>query len=90
MLCRITCLLLIVLLPFAVFAEEFGFIGATFLVLLFVAFLVQSIRISLMTKDVFGGLLITGIAILIVSQSFLNIASMLGIFPMLMQIRMGK
>lgn len=67
---------------FAVFAEEFGFIGGTFLVLLFVAFLVQSIRIGLMTKDTFGGLLITGIAILIVSQSFLNIASMLGIFPL--------
>ena len=67
---------------FAVISEEFGFVGATFLVLMFVALLIQSIRISLMSKDSFGGLLMIGIAILIVSQSFLNIASMLGIFPL--------
>jgi len=67
---------------FAVIAEEFGFIGASFLILVFVALLVQCIRISLLTRDSFGGLLMIGIAILIVSQSFLNIASMLGIFPL--------
>ena len=67
---------------FAVIAEEFGFIGALFLIFMFVALLIQSVRISLLSKDSFGGLLILGIAILIVSQSFLNIASMLGIFPL--------
>lgn len=67
---------------FAVIAEEFGFIGATLLILMFIALLIQSVRISLKTKDNFGGLLMIGIAILIVSQSFLNISSMLGIFPL--------
>ena len=67
---------------FAVIAEEFGFIGALFLIMMYVALLIQSIRISLLSRDSFGGLLILGIAILIVSQSFLNIASMLGIFPL--------
>jgi cell division protein FtsW len=67
---------------FAVISEEFGFLGATFLILMFVALLIQSVRISLMSRDSFGGLLMIGIAILIVSQSFLNIASMLAIFPL--------
>lgn len=67
---------------FAVMAEEFGFLGAFLLVLTFVALFIQSTRISFMVKDNFGGLLMIGIAILIVSQSFLNIASMLGIFPL--------
>ncbi len=67
---------------FAVISEEFGFIGAFLLVSLFLALLIRTIRISLLIKDHFGRLLLVGIAILIVSQSFLNIASMLGIFPL--------
>jgi cell division protein FtsW len=67
---------------FSVIAEEFGLIGSIILILLFTTFLIQSIRISLVAKDTFGGLLILGLAILIVSQSFLNMASMLGIFPL--------
>lgn len=67
---------------FSVIAEEFGLIGSVILILLFISFLIQSIRISLLAKDTFGGLLILGLAILIVSQSFLNMASMLGIFPL--------
>lgn len=67
---------------FAVIAEEFGFIGALILILFFVALLVRTIKISILTKDSFGGLLMIGIAILIVAQSFLNIASMLGIVPL--------
>jgi cell division protein FtsW len=67
---------------FAVAGEEFGFIGAVLLVFLFVALLYQSIRISIKSKDTFGGLLILGLAILISSQAFVNMASMLGIIPL--------
>lgn len=67
---------------FAVAAEEWGFIGATFLVLLFCAFLVRCFYISSKTKDPFGRLLILGLAILIVAQSFFNMAAMLGILPL--------
>jgi len=67
---------------FAVYAEEFGFVGTTFLLALFVLFLVRSIKISFKMSDTFGGLLILGLAILITAQSFLNMAAMLGIFPL--------
>jgi cell division protein FtsW len=67
---------------FAVASEEFGFIGASILVLLFALFATRSLYISFKIKDTFGGLLMLGIAIIIVAQSFLNMASMLGIFPL--------
>lgn len=67
---------------FAVASEEFGFIGASLLVLLFVLFFGRSMYISFKIRDTFGGLLMLGIAIIIVAQSFLNMASMLGIFPL--------
>ena len=67
---------------FAVFAEEFGFIGAIFLITLFVLFLLRGLRIASRAPDKFGGLLVVGIVILIVSQSFINIGSMIGIFPL--------
>lgn len=67
---------------FAVASEEFGFIGASFLVAFFLLFFGRSMYISFKIRDTFGGLLMLGIAIIIVAQSFLNMASMLGIFPL--------
>jgi cell division protein FtsW len=67
---------------FAVVAEEWGFVGSFILVLLFLAFALRGLKIATMAKDTFGGLLATGIVILITAQSLLNIASMLGIFPL--------
>ena len=67
---------------FAVQAEEFGFIGSIALVLLFVFFLIKTIKISIRTEDSFGGLLALGIGILIITESFMNISSMLGIIPL--------
>lgn len=67
---------------FAVAAEEFGFIGASFLILLFIALLIKGFKIAVSSKESFGGLLVLGLVILIAGQSFVNIASMLGIFPL--------
>ncbi len=67
---------------FAVAAEEWGFVGSTFLVALFVVFVYKGFRIASKSCDSFGRLLTIGIVILIVSQSFINMASMLGIFPL--------
>ncbi|MEK7612863.1 MAG: putative peptidoglycan glycosyltransferase FtsW [Patescibacteria group bacterium] len=66
---------------FAVAAEEFGFIGSTMLVLLFGAFGVLGFRIAARAPDPFGALLVVGLVILIVGQSFLNIASAVGLAP---------
>lgn len=67
---------------FAVAAEEFGFAGSLVLIFIFLAFLVRGLKIAARAPDMFGGLLVLGIVILIVVQSFVNIASMLGIFPL--------
>lgn len=67
---------------FAVAAEEFGFIGGTFLILIFLFFTLRGFRIAARAPDLFGGLLVVGIVILIVSGSFMNIASMLGVIPL--------
>jgi cell division protein FtsW len=67
---------------FAVSAEEFGFIGSIGLVFLYLVFLFKTIKISTRSPDIFSGLLVMGIAILIVTESFMNISSMLGIIPL--------
>lgn len=67
---------------FAVAAEEFGFMGSAILVLLFTMFAFRGFVLSRAAPTRFGGLLILGLVILITSQSFLNIASMLGLFPL--------
>ncbi len=68
---------------FAVAAEEFGFIGSSALVLLFMTFGVLGLRIASRSADVFGGLLVVGLVILIVGQSFFNIASSLALVPLI-------
>ena len=68
---------------FAVTAEEWGFIGASLLVALFFFFTYRGLKISHHSVDIFGRLLVAGLVILIASQSFINMASMLGIFPMI-------
>lgn len=67
---------------FAVIGEEFGFIGSTLLVILFSIFGLRGLRIAYRAPDSFGRLMVAGIVILLVSQSFLNIASILGLFPL--------
>ncbi len=67
---------------FAVTAEEFGFLGSVTLLALYMTFLVFGLRIAKHAPDLFGGLLVVGIVILVVSQSLINISAMLGIFPL--------
>ncbi len=68
---------------FAVYAEEFGFVGSIFLVGLFVFLALQGLRIASRAPDIFGRLLVTGIVILITMQSLLNIGAMLAIVPLI-------
>jgi cell division protein FtsW len=67
---------------FAVAAEEFGFVGSVLLIALFVFFSFRGLRIAAKTEDSYGRLLVVGIVILIIAQSFLNIGAMLGVLPL--------
>ena len=68
---------------FAVFAEEFGFIGGFILVSLLACFVFRGYRIASHAKDQFGMLLVVGFVTLIAVQAFLNIAAMVALVPML-------
>ncbi len=68
---------------FAVYAEEFGFIGAFILVLLFSAFAFRGYRLATHAPDDFGMLLVVGFITMIILQAFLHIAAMTKFAPML-------
>ena len=67
---------------FAVFGEEFGFIGNIGLILLFLLFSWRGIRIANHAPDVFASYLATGITLLIVIQAFTNMAAIIGLVPL--------
>jgi cell division protein FtsW len=67
---------------FAVAGEEFGFVGTMFLLFLYMAMALLGLRIASRAADPFGGLLVVGLVILIVGQSFFNIASTIGLVPL--------
>jgi cell division protein FtsW len=67
---------------FAVEAEEFGFVGAVTLVLLYVLFSARGLKIASRITDPFGRLLVVGIVIMITAQAFVNIGAMLGVLPL--------
>lgn len=67
---------------FAVASEEFGFVGATGIVVLFLFFAFRGLKIASTVPDSFGRLMVVGIVILIVSQAFVNIGAMVGVLPL--------
>ncbi len=66
---------------FSIVAEELGFIGAAFIVLLFTVFLVASFGIAVRTKDRFSMLVVSGMSAMIFFQTFLNIGVVSGLLP---------
>ncbi|MCR4334178.1 MAG: putative lipid II flippase FtsW [Patescibacteria group bacterium] len=67
---------------FAVYAEEWGFVGSVALIFLFLFFVIRGFKIATRSGDLFGSFFIVGIVVLIVVESFMNIASMIGIIPL--------
>lgn len=67
---------------FAVYGEEFGFIGSVLLVGLFTSFAFRGFKIAAQVPDLFGTLLAIGIIAMITAQAFLNMAAMLAIAPL--------
>lgn len=67
---------------YAVASEEFGFLGSSVLLFLFLWFAQRCLRIASRAPDYFGGLTVLGLAFLIVSQAILNISAILGLAPL--------
>lgn len=67
---------------FAVIGEEFGFIGAVLLILLFLYLAWRGLRIAQGAPDMFGKLLVVGVVAWIIFQSFINISAIIGLIPL--------
>ncbi|MEY3783939.1 MAG: stage sporulation protein cell division protein FtsW [Candidatus Parcubacteria bacterium] len=67
---------------FAVYAEEFGFIGACFLIFALIFLTLRGYRIATQAGDMFGTLLIIGFMTIIIAQAYLNIGAMLAVAPL--------
>ncbi len=66
---------------FAVVGEELGLIGGLILLLLYFAMLYRLIRIAKDTRDMFGSLIVTGIAAMFLFHIWENIGMTIGLMP---------
>ncbi len=66
---------------FSVFCEEFGFIGAVLLILLFALLVLRLIRIADGASDHAGRLIAGGVAVSLFTQVFINLAMNVSIVP---------
>ena len=67
---------------FAVLGEETGFVGGVVTIVLYILFALRGFRIANHSPDLFSRLLVSGIVIMITAQSFMHIASIVGVFPL--------
>ncbi len=66
---------------FSIIAEETGFVGSLFVIVLFVLLFLVILKVAKSAKDKFGFLLGTGIGSLVLIQMLLNIAVVTGLVP---------
>ena len=66
---------------FSVLGEEFGFTGAMLLFALFIFLLMRGIRAAQIAGDTAGQLVAVGIVVLILMQTFINVAVNVSLFP---------
>ncbi|MDI6703356.1 MAG: putative lipid II flippase FtsW [bacterium] len=66
---------------FSIIGEEMGFIGAVFILLLFLGFAILGIRIACKAPDLFANFLGVGIISMIITQVILNISVVTGLLP---------
>ena len=66
---------------FSIIGEEFGFIGVTALILLFLVILARCVRISFRAEDGFSRYMVFGFTALITLQAALNMGIAVGLFP---------
>lgn len=66
---------------YAVFGEEFGFLGCVLIIGLFLAFLQRGLLVSAKCEDIFGKLLSAGITVSICLQAFINISVASSMLP---------
>ncbi len=66
---------------FAVIAEELGFVGCIFVIVLFAIFIWRGVLIAMKAPDMFGSLLAVGITSIVGLQAMINIAVVTSSMP---------
>jgi len=66
---------------FAVLSEELGFIGGSFIIVLFLLLLWRGIKIALEAPDLYGRFLALGIISMLSLQAMINISVVIGLIP---------
>jgi rod shape determining protein RodA len=66
---------------FAAIANEFGFVGAILIILLFVALIARIFYVGQNARDIYGRLICFGVGAVIMFEAFSNIASNLDLLP---------
>jgi rod shape determining protein RodA len=66
---------------FSAVGEQYGFIGAALVLALYGLLIWRSLRILVMSKDLFGTLVAAGVAAMLMFQVFVNVGMTIGIMP---------
>jgi len=66
---------------FSVMAEEWGFIGAVIMVLLFLLLVTRGLHVAYGCRDPFGTVLAVGLTAMLFAQIVINIAMVMGLMP---------
>ncbi len=66
---------------FSVFAEEWGFAGSVFILMLYLVLIVRGFETAYIAKDSFSTLVATGISLMILLYVFINIGMTMGLMP---------
>jgi rod shape determining protein RodA len=66
---------------FAAVGEEYGFVGAGLVLLLYALLISRALRVLVMAKDLFGSLIAAGVAAMLMFQVFVNVGMTIGIMP---------
>jgi rod shape determining protein RodA len=66
---------------FAVVGEQYGFVGAAFVLSLYALLVWRGLRILTMAKNLFGALIAGGITAMLMFQVFVNVGMTVGIMP---------
>lgn len=67
--------------PFAVYAEEWGFLGAAMVLIMFLALVLWSVNLASQARDRFGALLCVGVAALFFFHLVINVGMVLQLLP---------
>jgi rod shape determining protein RodA len=66
---------------FAAVGEQYGFVGAGLVLLLYALLISRALRVLVMAKDLFGSLVAAGVAAMLMFQVFVNVGMTIGIMP---------